>query len=76
VLDGGSRAYYSVSLFKWELIIELARPCQSRQAASEMVGKFEFVITDKDTRIRREACQLMIPTIQAKQMVMLDCRPK
>lgn len=32
----------------------------------EVVGKFEFVLTDKAKRIRREACLAMAPTVEGE----------
>ncbi|KAF9222413.1 cytochrome P450 [Gyrodon lividus] len=32
----------------------------------EMVGKFEFAMTDKAERIRREACRVMVPTVEGE----------
>jgi hypothetical protein len=33
---------------------------------TEIVGKFEFALTDKSERIRREACLVMAPTLEGE----------
>ena len=33
---------------------------------TEIVGKFEFALTDKSELVRREACVLMAPTLEGE----------
>jgi hypothetical protein len=33
---------------------------------TEIVGKFEFTLTEKSERIRREACLVMAPTLEGE----------
>ncbi|OJA21638.1 hypothetical protein AZE42_12192 [Rhizopogon vesiculosus] len=33
---------------------------------TEMVGNFEFALTDQSERVRREACMVMIPTVEGE----------
>jgi hypothetical protein len=33
---------------------------------TEIVGKFDFALTDKSERVRREACVLMAPTLEGE----------
>jgi hypothetical protein len=33
---------------------------------TEMVGKFDFALTDKSERVRREACLVMTPTVEGE----------
>jgi len=33
---------------------------------TEIVGKFEFTVTDNSDRVRREACLVMAPTVEGE----------
>jgi len=44
----------------------LCRVIEIQAFLVEIVGKFEFVLTDKAKRIRREACLAMAPTVDGE----------
>ncbi|OAX37782.1 cytochrome P450 [Rhizopogon vinicolor AM-OR11-026] len=39
---------------------------EMRVFLTEMVGNFEFALTDQSERVRREACMVMIPTVEGE----------
>lgn len=47
-------------LMRWPSLLEL------QAFLVEMVNNFEFELTEKATRIRREACLVMVPTVEGE----------
>jgi hypothetical protein len=52
--DRDGRTYYECRLVEFQAFL------------TELVGKFEFALTDKCERIRREGCLVMSPTLEGE----------
>jgi len=53
-VPSGDGAYYACSVIEIQAFL------------TEIVGKFEFALTDASDRVRREACVVMAPTVEGE----------